>query len=726
MIRNASKTQTSDPVAGCLLRLLVLPTLLLVTGCALVAPPGFAQAKPQISIEDVLDRGRPELRRAGWLGPDRLYGQFRSASGETSLRVLRADGAEGEDLAAGIGLDQTDPAGFRTILLSPDGTRLISYTGEEWRVTNRETGAQQALAAPALPAHLPDAFAWSSADWAEDAGRVAISEMYDNRTRQRAAAAPEIVNGVRLEETAPVSEPVLVYHTRLLVADLADAGDVQSWLFPGCTSAGHAFSPGAELYVTLSCFEAEIAHTKLLRIDLETEAVSEIFRANAVLQDSHPRLSPDGERIAFALNSDGSNWGAFMDLAILDADTGEVLHMLRPASKQGLAPFSEYFWSADGKAVYAGARAAGLDEIWALSLSGSHRRLAGGERKRYEMSLSPDRSKLIYKTLDGYGYSDVRTLNVSSGAESIYHVINDPQADFQLGRWTQIEWKSDSGINPKGWLVTPYGFDPKRQYPLYVYVHGNGLGSDLYLDGPFTGHVVGGPLEWHAIAALGYVVFVPDYRMSGNYGPEPIKQISAQLRDAAEFDARDVVAGVKHVVSLGFVDPQRIAIMGHSAGGTRTFKVLTEAPDLFAAAILNDSSPLDPQSILEAASTGTRTGTDFNRFMRTLLGTELADNPDAYKTNYTLDAVKIRAPTLFLRGGYGGGASPTQYASHELAFTLIRQSGVAAKYITFLDEGHTYSTPESARLAFQLVTDWMREHMPAAWTDLAPGDRLPK
>jgi len=536
--------------------------------------------------------------------------------------------------------------------------------------------------------------------------------MYDGRRRDGAQVRTETINGVRLEETAPVPDEVSVQITRLIAADLVIGETIGSWIFTGCTSAGHSFSRGPLLYVTLTCFEDTVAHTKLMRINLDTGTPEEIFRADAILQDSHPRLSPDGRYVAFALNDDGSNWAAFMDLAILDASTGEIVQRLRPGPDQGLTPSNGYFWAADGNAIYVRARAAGLDEIWSLSLSGERRRLAGGERRRYGMSVSPDGARLSYITADGYGYRDVRTLDVATGQETVYAVVDDPAADYNLGHWEQIEWASDGGIRPKGWLIKPPAFDPEKRYPLYVYVHGNGIGSDLYLDGAFTGSLSGGPLEWHALAALGYLVFVPDYRMSGNYGPGPIRQSQKERLDGAVYDARDVISGVKHLVSLGSVDPGRIAIMGHSAGGPRTFKALTDEPGLFAAGILNDSSPLDLQSVIQSASTGSRTGSDFNRFLRRLLGPELSEEPGPYKVNYVLDAVNIRTPTLILRGGYGGAVSPTQYVSHELAFTLIRQSGVPAKYITFLDQGHTYTTPEAAIIAFGLVTDWLAEHMP--------------
>lgn len=700
--------------------LLVLPALFLLTGCAVLAQPGLPQERPEITIEDVVHRGRPPLATVGWLASDRLYAQMRSPTGETSFRVLERSGPAGEDLSAGFGEGTAGESLYRRTSIAPGGAWLISHAAGLWTALDTATQTQEVMEVPELPAEIEGSFAWHKADWAADGRRVAISEMYDGRRRQAAQVRTETINGVRLEETAPVTDEVIVQATRVIAADLADSKTLGSWIFTGCTSAGHSFSPGPLLYVTLTCFEDAVPHTKLMWINLDTGATEEIYRADAILQDSHPRLSPDGRNVAFALNDDGSNWAAFMDLAILDASTGEILQRLRPGPDQGLTPSNDYFWAADGRAVYVRARAAGLDEIWSLSLSGQHRRLAGGERRRFGMSVSPDGSKLSYTTLDGYGYRDVRTLDVASGEETVYAVIDDPAADYNLGKWEQIEWASDGGIRPKGWLFTPPGFDPERRYPLFVYVHGNGTGSDLYLDGAFTGSVSGGPLEWHAMAAMGYLVFVPDYRMSGNYGPGPIRRSQEEKLDGPVYDARDVITGIRHVVSLGSVDPGRIAIMGHSAGGTRTFKALTDEPDLFAAGILNDSSPLDLYSVIQSASTGSRTGSDFNRFMRRLLGPELSEEPEPYKANYVLDAVNIRTPTLFLRGGYGGAVSPTQYVSHELAFTLIRQAGVPAKYITFLDQGHTYTTPEAAIVAFDLVTDWLAEHMPVPSGDRAP------
>ena len=678
--------------------------------------PAYAQNKSDITIDDVLERRHVVVRSVDWVDSTTLYAQIRSSSGETTFQTIYSNGRKEPGLSS-IAVDTPSAKAILGGSLSPSNDRLVSRVDGEWRVQEFSTLIENSLDLPALPEGVPTAYGWHKIDWAEDGSRVAISEMYDGRQEMLATPEEVEINGVKIQETSPDSDHQIIRATRIIVTDGTGRDAISVSVFPGCYSAGHSFSNRYELFVALTCFETGTPHTRILRMEPDTGVYEEIYRVNSILQESHPKVSPDGKMLAFPLPADGSGWATFLDLGIIDAQTGQVVHRLLPSSDQGITTATDYYWSKDSLSVYVRARSAGLDEVWALSLSGNHQRLMAGDRRRYGMALSPSRDKLSYLTIDGYGYRDVRVFDIAAGQEEIYYVIDDPKEQFNFGRWQQIEWESDDSIRPKGWLITPPNFDPMQKYPLYVDVHGNGTGSDLYLFAPLTLSVANGPLEWHAFAALGYVVFVPDYRMTGNYGPEPIIKARETRIDAIVFDAKDVVTGVNHVVSLGFIDSNRIAMMGHSMGGPRVFKALTDAPTLFAAGVLNESSALDRRSILELASSGPMTGTDSNRYVRTWLGPDIGDDPEPYKANHVLDAVKIETPTLFLRGGYGGKISSSVYASHETAFTLIRQAGTPTRYFTFLDEGHTYSTPEAAGVAFDLVTDWLAEHMPAE-----PGD----
>jgi dipeptidyl aminopeptidase/acylaminoacyl peptidase len=116
------------------------------------------------------------------------------------------------------------------------------------------------------------------------------------------------------------------------------------------------------------------------------------------------------------------------------------------------------------------------------------------------------------------------------------------------------------GVEIQGWLIQPPGFDPAHKYPLAVEIHG----------GP---HAMWGPStlsmwhEWQCLAARGYVVFFCNPRGSEGYGYAFCDAIHGRWGDA---DMPDILAGVDHVVSQNYIDPDRMAVTGGSYGGFMT------------------------------------------------------------------------------------------------------------------------------------------------------------
>ena len=79
--------------------------------------------------------------------------------------------------------------------------------------------------------------------------------------------------------------------------------------------------------------------------------------------------------------------------------------------------------------------------------------------------------------------------------------------------------------------------------------------------------------------AQGFVVLVPNYRGSVGFGNE-----------LATFDRQhdmmlDLVGAAGYLKGLKVVDADRIGVIGFSFGGYLTLRCVTEAPELFAAAV---------------------------------------------------------------------------------------------------------------------------------------------
>ncbi|MDW8141458.1 MAG: S9 family peptidase [Candidatus Bipolaricaulota bacterium] len=130
-------------------------------------------------------------------------------------------------------------------------------------------------------------------------------------------------------------------------------------------------------------------------------------------------------------------------------------------------------------------------------------------------------------------------------------------SEVQISEPEEIQFSSQDGTKLQGWLLKPPHFDPKKKYPLLLYVHG----------GPHAqyGNVFFHEFQYHA--ARGYIVFYTNPR--GSTGREE-RFASAIRGDWGNLDFQDVMAAADYAAALPYVDPKRMAIAGGSSGGSMT------------------------------------------------------------------------------------------------------------------------------------------------------------
>jgi len=121
-----------------------------------------------------------------------------------------------------------------------------------------------------------------------------------------------------------------------------------------------------------------------------------------------------------------------------------------------------------------------------------------------------------------------------------------------------VRWKSTDGQMVEGILVKPADYQPGKRYPLIVQVHG---GPAAAYQNSFSG---GYGTYVHIFAANGYAVFQPNYRGSDNYGEKFRTQITG---DYFRQGYDDIITGVDHLIARGIADPDKLGMMGWSAGG---------------------------------------------------------------------------------------------------------------------------------------------------------------
>jgi dipeptidyl aminopeptidase/acylaminoacyl peptidase len=141
---------------------------------------------------------------------------------------------------------------------------------------------------------------------------------------------------------------------------------------------------------------------------------------------------------------------------------------------------------------------------------------------------------------------------------------NPQQAAYVWGQSELIRYMNADGKTLDAVLIKPEDFDASKKYPLMVYIYerlADGLNRFL-TPGPGTSVNVA------RYVSNSYIILQPDIVYETGYpGSSALKC---------------VVPAVQKVVGMGFIDPKRIGIQGHSWGGYEITYMITQT-DIFAA-----------------------------------------------------------------------------------------------------------------------------------------------
>ncbi len=157
----------------------------------------------------------------------------------------------------------------------------------------------------------------------------------------------------------------------------------------------------------------------------------------------------------------------------------------------------------------------------------------------------------------GYYFYDTE-----SGKMSLLGWYHPIFKDAELNPMESIRYKASDGMEIEAVMTYPRHRPHRKNLPVIVMPHGGPFGvRDVEEFGFFP---------WHqAMAELGYVVIQPNYRGSGGYGREFVKEgrkpngYGMRMQD----DLNDAVTWFG---KTGLIDPNRACIMGWSYGGYAT------------------------------------------------------------------------------------------------------------------------------------------------------------
>lgn len=270
----------------------------------------------------------------------------------------------------------------------------------------------------------------------------------------------------------------------------------------------------------------------------------------------------DGKRFLWTSERDG-----FRHIYVYSVDGKELKQATRGAWEvRSVAGVDEK----NNRVFYTSTEASPLEtHFYSVKLDGSDKKRLDAVAGTHAISMGPGGSYYL-DTYSSLTEPPRTTLHAGDGSElGVYREADHrQQEEFEILPTEIVNFKTADGTQLYGRVIKPAGFQPGRKYPAIVSVYG-GPGVALPVHNSWAGVSID-----QAYAQHGYVVWQAENRGGQGRGHAFETSIFRALGPA---ELADQVAGVKYLISLGYVDPERIGIHGWSYGGFMTAYALTHS-----------------------------------------------------------------------------------------------------------------------------------------------------
>jgi dipeptidyl aminopeptidase/acylaminoacyl peptidase len=258
---------------------------------------------------------------------------------------------------------------------------------------------------------------------------------------------------------------------------------------------------------------------------------------------------------------------------------------------------------------------------------------------------------------------------------------------WDLGPSKEITYKGAGGDDVQMWVVYPPKFDPAKNYPALMFVHGgphNGVANDFHF-------------RWnlHLFASKGYIVACPNFHGSSGFGRKFCDSITG---DMATMPFEDVMKATDWLEAQPYVDKQRLAAIGASYGG-------------YMMAWLNGHTDRFRTMVCHAGvyNWHSMMASDFVRSRERALGSlPWGDLANIDKQSPQRFAANFKTPTLVTHGEKDFRVPVTQGLEY---YNTLRLKGVPTRLIYFPDENHWILKPANAKLWTTEVFAWLEKYL---------------
>jgi dipeptidyl aminopeptidase/acylaminoacyl peptidase len=275
--------------------------------------------------------------------------------------------------------------------------------------------------------------------------------------------------------------------------------------------------------------------------------------------DQDPIYSPDGKWIAFhSQEREG-----------FESDRNRLMlynrqnHELKELSKTLDQWVGQFIWAPDSKSLYFSAENGATVQIYQMQVADGSWKIVTKGNFNYEngLDITPDGKTLVFGRMSMVEPVDICTMPAAGGDVKKITTLNDALLSTLKPITFTEKWiKSTDGKRVQCWVVYPPDFDPKKKYPMITYCQG---GPQSTISQYFS-------YRWnfYIMASQGYVIIAANRRGVPGFGQAWNDAIS---KDWGGKPMQDVLAATDEMLKEPYIDKNRVAAVGASAGGYQVY-----------------------------------------------------------------------------------------------------------------------------------------------------------
>ncbi len=488
---------------------------------------------------------------------------------ESSLWLMDADGSRNRHLLDGSGV-QWSPDGTRILFTAPGDpagaqihVRWMDAEGATSQITRLENG----------PANVR---------WSPDGDWIAFTSRVDDRADFAGVSLPDRPDGAQWTAGPKIVERAGYKRDRSGYVDTgwthlfvvpAEGGTPRQLTSGDWNHNGVAWSPdGTEIYFTSYRTDDWDApenwqESDVYAVQVASGAVRRLTDKRGA--DGSPVPSPDGSLIAYISGDEHGDTYRNSRIHVMNQDgSGQ-----RSISGDFDRPTGGLMWAPDGGGLYFSVSREGYRSLHFSSVDGGVQQLTEGKRLMTLSSFS-EAGMAVGTISSAYEPGDLYRWRLDEPEDPmrLTSVNADILHNVTLGEVEEVWYRSDP-FDIQGWIVKPPDFDPEREYPLMLAIHG----------GPHSMYNGGFNFAFQEHAANDYVVLYTNPRGSTGYGTPFANAIQ---HDYPGIDMQDLMRGVDYMLETGYIDEDNLFVYGCSGGGILTTYIVGNT-DRFTAASAN-------------------------------------------------------------------------------------------------------------------------------------------